>query len=291
MPEAHHRNKSRHGRRAPSRARWQLRIATAGAALVLVGTTFLWLAIDASGRSYPMQHPIAQSNGTSSSQARPEASGHSAPLNSTEALQTPAHPTNATLAALPGIGSMMAAEIPVNSTQVVIAYGDGVDMSTNTVTLFQKADGTWHASATWSGHNGKDGWAKAKHNNDLRSPVGVFAITDAGGKYQNPGTALPYYHSSQFVDYGTGFDGESLLNAFDYVIAINYNRVAGTSPLDGTHPLGDSPGFGVWLHVDHGGPTHACVSIPASGMVTLLQVLNPADHPVIVMGDRVDLSS
>ena len=90
---------------------------------------------------------------------------------------------------------------------------------------------------------------------------------------------------------GVGFDGEPLDAAFDYVIAIDYNRVAGTSPLDGTQPLGANRGGGIWVHVDHGGPTHGCVSIPAARMVDLLRTLLPADHPVIVMGDRASLAT
>jgi hypothetical protein len=47
-------------------------------------------------------------------------------------------------------------------------------------------------------------------------------------------------------------------------MAIDYNRVKGTSPLDRTSPPGADKGGGIWLHVDHGGPTHACVSLPAA---------------------------
>ena len=64
---------------------------------------------------------------------------------------------------------------------------------------------------------------------------------------------------------GTGFDGESLAGAFDYVIAIDYNRKRGMSPRDWTRPMGESRGGGIWLHVDHGGPTEGCVSLPAAG--------------------------
>ena len=65
----------------------------------------------------------------------------------------------------------------------------------------------------------------------------------------------------------------------------------GTSPLDGTQPLGQDRGGGIWVHVDHGGPTHGCVSVAAPHMVTLLRRSLPADHPVIVMGDGESLSS
>ena len=157
--------------------------------------------------------------------------------------------------------------------------------------FFQKVAGGWQLLDTWAGHNGDGGWVLNKTNGDLKSPIGVFTLTDAGGKLPNPGTKLPYLQSSEFVDNGKGFLGESLADAFDYVIAINYNHEPGTSPLSQNYPLGTQAGTGIWLHVDHGGPTHACVSIPQNGVKTLLTTLNPSDDPVIVMGDRTDLAS
>ncbi|MFF3514085.1 L,D-transpeptidase family protein [Streptomyces sp. NPDC002573] len=47
---------------------------------------------------------------------------------------------------------------------------------------------------------------------------------------------------------------------------------------------------GIWIHVDHGGPTHACVSLSRTHMKQLLRALDPADHPVVVMGDADSLA-
>jgi L,D-peptidoglycan transpeptidase YkuD (ErfK/YbiS/YcfS/YnhG family) len=175
---------------------------------------------------------------------------------------------------------------------VLVASGEAKTSSDTLVTLWSRtADGHWKSGATWPAHNAKDGWTSSHHAGDLHSPIGVYTLHDAGGFDANPGSKLPYHHSSSFQAGGVGFDGETLDDAFDYVIAIDYNRVAGTSPLDGTQPLGANRGGGIWVHVDHGGPTHGCVSIPAAHMVDLLRTLVPADHPVIVMGDRFSLST
>lgn len=64
----------------------------------------------------------------------------------------------------------------------------------------------------------------------------------------------------------------------------------GTSPLDWTRPLGAGKGGGIWLHVDHGGPTHGCVSLAQEHMRELMRTLDPAQHPVIVMGDAKSLA-
>jgi len=118
----------------------------------------------------------------------------------------------------------------------------------------------------------------------------VYGLTDAGGLLGDPGTRLPYHRSGAFTSPGTGFEGEPLAGSFDYVIAINYNREAGTSPLDWTRPLGAGRGGGIWFHVDHGGPTHGCVSVSEQHMKELLRVLDPGLHPVVVMGDAKSLA-
>ncbi|BBA98843.1 putative lipoprotein [Actinacidiphila reveromycinica] len=203
-------------------------------------------------------------------------------------------PTTPAAATLPGVGPRTLAQVPADARQVVLVTGAGHDSSTSKVQLFDRADpdaGWTAAGPVWSAHNALDGWSSDHHAGDLRSPIGVFTLTDAGGRYADPGTKLPYTHSpAGFSSPGTGFDGESLADAFDYVIAINYNRKPGTSPLDWTRPLGSSRGGGIWLHVDHGGPTHGCVALPESVMKTLLRTLDPAKHPVVVMGDAKSLS-
>lgn len=74
------------------------------------------------------------------------------------------------------------------------------------------------------------------------------------------------------------------------MIAINYNRRPGTTPLDWTRPLGAGRGGGIWFHVDHGGPTHGCVAVAQDHMRELLLALDPGRHPVVVMGDATSLS-
>lgn len=199
---------------------------------------------------------------------------------------------DATPSRIAGLGPRTRAAIPAGSRQVLVASGKAKDSSDAVVTLWSRtADGHWLPGAAWPAHNALHGWTTRHHAGDLHSPVGVFTLSDAGGFDADPGTELPYHHSSAFRAGGVGFDGEPLDEAFDYVIAIDYNRVPGTSPLDGSQPLGSGRGGGIWVHVDHGGPTHGCVSVSAAHMVDLLRTLLPADHPVIVMGDRATLAT
>ncbi|SED76503.1 hypothetical protein [Streptomyces sp. Ag109_O5-10] len=183
-----------------------------------------------------------------------------------------------------GLGPRTTAAIPGRAEQVVVASGRGKDSPLSTVVLYERDDDVWQPGAAWPAHNGRDGWSEHHMAGDLRSPVGVYGLTDAGGLLGDPGSRLPYHHSYGFTSPGTGFEGEPLDGSFDYVIAINYNREPGTSPLDWTRPMGAGRGGGVWLHVDHGGPTHACVSVAKAHMKQLLRTLDPARHPVVVMG-------
>ncbi|MEU7382020.1 MULTISPECIES: hypothetical protein [unclassified Streptomyces] len=192
-------------------------------------------------------------------------------------------------ASLPGLGPRTLAEIPADTRQVVLVTGQDKNSPTSQVIFYRRTDASWAPGAPWPAHNALKGWTDDHHLNDLRSPIGVFSLTDAGGLLPDPGTRLPYDQSRGFTISGTGFDGEPLSGAFDYVVAINYNHKPGTSPLDWTRPLGADKGGGIWLHVDHGGPTHACVSLKQEHMKELLLQLDPAAHPVIVMGDAASL--
>ncbi|MEV7731290.1 L,D-transpeptidase family protein [Streptomyces sp. NPDC088921] len=191
---------------------------------------------------------------------------------------------------IPGLGPKTWAKVPADARQAVVVTGRGRDSSASTVVLYERTEAGWQAGASWPAHNALKGWTDHHLAGDLRSPTGVYTLTDAGGLLKNPGTKLPYDRGVGFTSPGTGFEGEPLAGSFDYVIAINYNRRPGTSPLDWTRPLGTGRGGGIWLHVDHGGPTHGCVSIAEEHMKELLLTLDPDLHPVVVMGDAKSLA-
>ena len=221
------------------------------------------------------------------------ASSGPAPVPATAApgSPTPAPSVQAAQQRIPGLGPSTWAEVPETSQQVVVVTGRGKNSPLSTVVVYRRtAGGGWQAGASWPAHNALHGWSGHHMGGDLRSPIGVYGLTDAGGLLADPGTKLPYDQGSGFRAPGTGFEGEPLAGSFDYVVAINYNRKPGTSPLDWTRPLGATRGGGIWFHVDHGGPTHGCVSITEKHMKELLLTLDPALHPVVVMGDDASLA-
>ncbi|MFJ9079869.1 L,D-transpeptidase family protein [Streptomyces sp. NPDC102278] len=193
--------------------------------------------------------------------------------------------------ALPGLSKATRKRIPADSRQLIVVTGKAVGSSESVVTLWSRSapGGDWNRADTWPARNGAKGWSapEARTYGDLTSPQGVYSLTDAGGLLPKPpGTRFPYDEDDGFVATGTGVNGEPLTGAFDYVVAIDFNRERGVSPLDPSKPQGEERGGNIWLHVDHDGPSQGCVGIPKEAMKKLLQTLDPASKPVVVMGPQ-----
>jgi L,D-peptidoglycan transpeptidase YkuD (ErfK/YbiS/YcfS/YnhG family) len=190
---------------------------------------------------------------------------------------------------IPEVGDRLQRRIPAESRQVLAVYGAGADSADATAVLYTRRGRVWDRVRGWPAHNGRKGWTVDHHAGDNRSPVGVFTLTDAGGVLDDPGTALPYTRSADFTAPRSW--PRSHWHDFDYVIAIDYNRVRGNPPDDPTRPEGEDKGGGIWLHMDHGSGTSACVSLSRTAMEYLLRTLDPDRHPVVVMGDRAHLTA
>ncbi len=168
--------------------------------------------------------------GPSTDAGHPADPGGTAPsAGATADARGPADPTR-----VPDVGDRYQRRIPAASRQVVAVYGDGRNSPDSTVVLYTKRGSRWHESRRWPAHNGAKGWTTDHHENDKRSPVGVFTLSDAGGVLPDPGAELPYTRSPSFA--APRWWDESYWHDFDYVIAIDYNRVKGTPPNDPTRP-------------------------------------------------------
>ncbi|MET7453118.1 hypothetical protein ABZT03_14710 [Streptomyces sp. NPDC005574] len=217
------------------------------------------------------------------------ASAHPASAHPASAGPAGARPAVTFSSHIPGVGDRLRRRIPTGSRQVVAVYGEGRDSAEATVVLYTWRGSGWEGGRGWAAHNGKKGWTVDHREGDRRSPVGVFTLTDAGGVLADPGSRLPYTRSAAFA--APRRWARAYWHDFDYVIAIDYNRVKGTPPNDPTRPEGPSKGGGIWLHMDHGSGTSACVSLSETAMRHLLRTLDPALRPVVVMGDRAALKS
>ncbi|MET9325476.1 L,D-transpeptidase family protein [Tsukamurella sp. NPDC003166] len=126
-----------------------------------------------------------------------------------------------------------------------------------------------------------------------RTPFGVFALDQAFGRQENPGTTLPYTK----VGDQQWWDGNQSSPTYDTMVTRAISPGPGSENLYGAGPVYDyavhfnnnpahTPGKGgaMFLHVTDGKPTLGCVAISRDGMITLLKWLAPAHNPVLVTG-------
>ncbi len=187
------------------------------------------------------------------------------------------------------LGAEMSGRITDVNRQVVVVSAPDQTATINTVTLWQRLDGGggWiQVAAPLTGRNAENGWSSDHVDGDLCSPAGVFTLTAAGGRQPDPGTLMPYEYRPSYYQAGE----PAMAAAFDYVVAIDYNRMPGYPPSDPNRPLGAAAGGGIWLHVDHGDATQGCITVTREGIIAILAWLSPASRPLIVMGDVASLS-
>jgi L,D-peptidoglycan transpeptidase YkuD (ErfK/YbiS/YcfS/YnhG family) len=185
--------------------------------------------------------------------------------------------------------------------QVVVVDAPSAASTTATLTAYEDDGSGWYqVFGAMPAVDGADGWlpGQSRTEADNTTPEGMYAIgSTMYGTDANPGTQFPYhqlvcgdwwdedpnsatYNTFQHVACGTapsfGGDSEALWtegNAYPSMAVIDYNTPS-------TGPLGS----GIFLHADTGSPTQGCVSLPLNDLDAVLDWLNPALHPVIVMG-------
>ncbi|MET7767254.1 L,D-transpeptidase family protein [Nocardia sp. NPDC005366] len=182
--------------------------------------------------------------------------------------------------------------------QVITVVSDNPGATTATLTAWQRGQAGWQAMIgpirAFVGSKGIGLTA----DNVPRTPVGIWALTEAFGIAPDPGTALPYRHvdgsdwwvsDARSPEYnrharcpvGTcPFDediGENLGAmgpVYDYAVVLDYNR----------NPVIPGLGSAFFLHVTDGTPTQGCVAIGAAELRDIMRWLDPAEKPVIEIG-------
>lgn len=153
---------------------------------------------------------------------------------------------------------------------------------------WEKINGCWQLLSTWyDSTNGYKGWNERPWSGSLLTPIGVFSITDVGGRLPNPGTAMPYHHGPKYYERG-GYKLKYPVQIYNYVMAINYNRIVGTPPRSEKRRF-RAKSSGYWIHQQGLGVTRGCIGLTKQEMVTTLQWLRPEASPRIVMGPQASL--
>ncbi len=192
---------------------------------------------------------------------------------------------------IPGLGASTAAKIPADSTQAIVTVGAARYSSYNSISFWTKSDSCWTLDRVTPGRNGYAGWHHRSWDGSGFSPIGVYTLTDAGGRLPNPGTALPYFYRAKWYARGGFKMNNKRIQVFNYLVAVNFNRYPGRSPLDLARPDPTIRNGGIWFHVAGAGATRGCVSLPQRKMVWALRWLRPSARPVMVMGPTESLAS
>jgi L,D-peptidoglycan transpeptidase YkuD (ErfK/YbiS/YcfS/YnhG family) len=184
-----------------------------------------------------------------------------------------------------------------SAAQVLTVVAASHSSTTATLRAWQRSSGHWTAVGpavpAWLGSAGIGHASEGS----TATPEGSFTMTQAFGRYADPGTALPYrrttpadwwisqpgrlynteQHCSSNCPFAQGDPNEHLYYAmpfYEYAVVVNYNR----------DPVVPGAGSAFFLHVTVGEPTQGCVSIDRDQLVRIMRWLDPAQHPRILMG-------
>lgn len=233
-----------------------------------------------------------------------------------------------------GATSATAAPLPLalahlaNARQVLVVQTGGLNDDHGTLQGWEKGRaGRWlREISTQPADVGLDGLiaGNRRRTNDLRTPEGSFALTEAFGILANPGSGLPYTRLSA-SDYWAGdprdpstynlfepvhpasarwstADAEHLIGEwpdYRYAVNIDWNAPGDVhTARDGERlagrPANTREGYAIFLHTfgatGPDGYTLGCVAISPGGLVHVLRWLNPALHPRIVIGTTSDIA-
>jgi len=192
--------------------------------------------------------------------------------------------------------------------QIITVEAASYGVTTATLTAWQRSGSCWTvAYGPWTAWLGYSGLSTDKHEGDGATPAGIYGFQSTMyGNAPNPGvhyayqplvcgdwwdedSASPTYNTFQEVpcsETDPPFDNGSSEALWTETVAypsfavINYNpdRVPGL-------------GSAIFLHADVGGPTDGCVSLPVGDLDAVLDWMQPADDPVIVLGTTGTITS
>jgi len=191
--------------------------------------------------------------------------------------------------------------------QIITVEASGYGVTSATLIAWQWSGSCWTVvDGPWTARLGYSGLSTDKHEGDGTTPAGAYGFQSTiYGNAQNPGVHYPYrrivcggwwdedsssptYNTFQEVPcsenppFANGAS-EALwteTQAYPSFAVINYNP-------------GRVPGLGsaIFFHADIGGPTAGCVSLPLGELDSVLDWLQPAQNPIIVMGTTSAITS
>lgn len=182
---------------------------------------------------------------------------------------------------------------PSPTTQRIVVSAPDPTSTTGTLTAYQLIGGRWQVVLGPTPADLGELGVGQTGDDIFRTPVGTFPLGQSFGRQPNPGTAMPYFQSTdedwwdedpESPTYNLRVhsiespseDAENLYDSgpiYDYGVLIEHNpeRIPGRSS-------------GIFLHVSDGDPTWGCVAIAPEQMRSVLTWLDPAASPEITIG-------
>jgi L,D-peptidoglycan transpeptidase YkuD (ErfK/YbiS/YcfS/YnhG family) len=185
--------------------------------------------------------------------------------------------------------------------QVIVVDAPNAASTTATLFTFENDGSGWYqVFAPMPALDGVNGWIPGpqRREGDGATPEGMYAIgSTMYGTGPDPGTLFPY-HQLACGDWWDEDPASAGYNTFQHVACGSEPYFAGDSEalwtegnaypsmavIDFNTPSTGPIGSGIFLHADIGAPTQGCVSLPYGDLIQVLTWLNPARHPVVVMG-------
>lgn len=191
-----------------------------------------------------------------------------------------------------GIGAAILVAPPATQGQLITVTAS-YRSTYATLTAYDLTGSGWvEKFGPWTARVGYNGIAApgTKREGDGKTPSGTYPFSFFFGVLPDPGVSFPYRDVYSY-DY---WDDDSLSPLYnEWVDARTQDPGSNPEPMDNVpaynygaviaYNAARTPGLGsaIFLHVDTGGSTAGCVSLPQSALVSVLTWLNPADNPLI----------
>jgi L,D-peptidoglycan transpeptidase YkuD (ErfK/YbiS/YcfS/YnhG family) len=231
----------------------------------------------------------------------PAASGSKTPSPS----RSPSH-ASSTKPATPSASSNIASRLdtlPASTRQLIVVYSNGYGTSVASLETFDNLNGAWRSKfGVMSARIGSKGFSDNHVEGVPTTPTGVYSIgSTMYGVRANPGVKHSYHQlvandywdenpsSATYNSFVHGTDPGGFSEAlwqtvpqYNYFAVINYNI-----PVKEATP---ARGSGIFLHVSGSGATAGCVSLTQTNLLDVLEWLDPAASPRIVMAPSQNLN-
>ena len=188
------------------------------------------------------------------------------------------------------------------SRQLIFVTNRDASSVLATIQAVERNNGSWHlVFPAFPGSIGEMGFAAPhrKREGDGKSPSGIFPLGIAFGYGASSMTQMPYRQATEddfWVDdvnseeYNQWVKGKPHAASWEkmkrdddqykYGVVIEYNM----------HPVVKGKGSAIFLHVwKQGEATAGCVSLSEENLLEILQWLDPAKKPLIIMGTESEL--